>query len=400
MFPNIHEFKAVHTLPQIWRSSKITIDGALYDVEEHSVKVISSFDSSFNFIHIPDIHIGDLGAEKHFIKMIEQVNIEDPDFVIITGDFVRGGLIDFPWSPLKDHSYTGRNDEFKMVRACLLKFKVPVYICPGNHDYFGYDEKYDEMGILPQDPKAIMVQYLLAKKIEEAIEDDKPEDIDSIISDIKDFSGFYEIITIDPIDYILYYVDEFAKKFIEACNEVAENYWYKLDKYQEWLMPEFPESGKGYSEDYSFDYGNTHFIHASSRYATGSPAGIILNGLDEFQLKWVKDNYESAFDNGKEHSYIFTHGPVIRDYTLRDYSHDSPNDYDIIKWLDDESPNIEAFFVGHTHQIDFYFDAKTTSETRDDENLEWTRNKYHAYSVNVYWSYDKTTAFIETGKST
>jgi 3',5'-cyclic AMP phosphodiesterase CpdA len=117
--------------------------------QPRAVSVVERFSSSFSFIHISDLHVGDFrGAIENFKetirwrsirKCIEEVNLLHPDFVLITGDLVFGQLYPFEYQR-----------EYRRCFELLQRFDVPTFICPGNHDGYnrlgedGFDfwEKY------------------------------------------------------------------------------------------------------------------------------------------------------------------------------------------------------------------------------------------------------------------
>lgn len=98
----------------------------------HSVQVLDSFESSFTFIQLTDIHIGEgfltpKGNIGDFLAILNRISkLEQPSFVIITGDLTENGL----------------SEEFKYFKACLLKCGLPVFLSPGNHDYGGISAPY------------------------------------------------------------------------------------------------------------------------------------------------------------------------------------------------------------------------------------------------------------------
>ncbi len=156
-------------------------DGAqVSDEEPNSVKVVNEFKKDFRFIHLTDIHVGsprnlakpEDTAEAGFWtpdeskrwlylqKTIREVNLLKPDFVVLTGDLMFGQM-----NP-KEYIY-----EYKETYRMLKKFNVPVYVVPGNHDYYAQDAtltdgaKYWEQYFGPQyfsfdyGPYAHMIGY-------------------------------------------------------------------------------------------------------------------------------------------------------------------------------------------------------------------------------------------------
>ncbi|MCD7036511.1 metallophosphoesterase [Metabacillus sp. GX 13764] len=118
------------------------------DVQHHSVKVVKEFKKDFSFIHLTDIHVGSprnlvkLSYAKeagiwnpdeskrwlYLNKTIQEINLQKPDFVLLSGDLVFGQL-----NP-GEYSY-----EYKEVFRVLQQLQVPVYIVPGNHDGYAQD---------------------------------------------------------------------------------------------------------------------------------------------------------------------------------------------------------------------------------------------------------------------
>lgn len=126
-------------------------------VQKRSIKVVDDYKEKFYFIQISDVHIGqeDRKSEKTFAKIIEEVNLLNPEFVVITGDIttncedigrtlmVREGK---KVGNIYTEKYAKLNNE-EIARICLEEYKkflnllekirVPTYIIPGNHDMVG-----------------------------------------------------------------------------------------------------------------------------------------------------------------------------------------------------------------------------------------------------------------------
>jgi 3',5'-cyclic AMP phosphodiesterase CpdA len=112
----------------------IETEGASYTLTSpRSVSVKQSISDSFMFIHLTDFHIGDPRGLKEnpqetigwkaARKVIEEVNLLQPDFVLITGDLTFGQFYPFEYSV-----------EYKKCYEILQEFDVPTFLCPGNHD--------------------------------------------------------------------------------------------------------------------------------------------------------------------------------------------------------------------------------------------------------------------------
>lgn len=126
------------------------------DEQPHSVKVVDQFKKDFTFLHLTDTHVGsprnlgdpdnptgvdpaiageagmwDPDEKKRWLylqKAIKEVNLAKPDFVVVTGDLMYGQM-----NP-QEYIY-----EYEETYRVLQKLNVPVYIVPGNHDYYAQD---------------------------------------------------------------------------------------------------------------------------------------------------------------------------------------------------------------------------------------------------------------------
>lgn len=148
------QYDTVNSLWNVLVEVPINIDEELYNL---TVKVITSLGhfevtepravcvreigDNFSFIHLTDFHIGDPRGMKVDIqqtigwkaakKCISEINLLNPDFVVITGDLTFGQLYPFEYS-----------FEYRKCYEILQMFQVPTFICPGNHDgyiQFGQD---------------------------------------------------------------------------------------------------------------------------------------------------------------------------------------------------------------------------------------------------------------------
>jgi len=290
------------------------------DVEPHCLQLIEEYDTDPKFAHISDIHVGEYGAERELMLLINALNSDpDIDFVLLSGDIVHGGQT---WGDIQswklhkwwDTAYatpegTGFTveKEWKVVWFLLRYLKMPVYVTPGNHDYFKY-----------------------------------------------------------PL---------FTALIIEGYHDLS------LDFFHEYLLPEFESktlsgSPEADPNDYSFDYGDYHFISVNSGKPVGDRVSSVEgDGLTKEQTAWIEADYDDAVQAGKNHTFIFTHNPVVSNYTFawKDFTHESPNDYYFVQWVEEDSPNIEVVFCGHTHQLNFYNEAKTIVGGEDDQHLNWNK---------------------------
>lgn len=99
------------------------------DTQPRAVSVISEFKDTFRFIHVADPHVWDPRTwsvnwkeaidNKQMKKVVEEINLLNPDFVIFGGDEVTGNEFNF---------------EYETFYEILQQFDVPTYLLVGNHD--------------------------------------------------------------------------------------------------------------------------------------------------------------------------------------------------------------------------------------------------------------------------
>jgi 3',5'-cyclic AMP phosphodiesterase CpdA len=110
------------------------------DTTRHAVEVIVDFKQDYYFIHITDTHLPthryhyQTGADTDSSEMVDlrkviaDINIINPEFVLITGDLVNEGELE---------DYLNRRYYSKAQRM-LTEFEVPTYLTAGNHDIGGW----------------------------------------------------------------------------------------------------------------------------------------------------------------------------------------------------------------------------------------------------------------------
>jgi hypothetical protein len=118
----------------------VTADGGIEDVSRHAVKVIHEFKDDYYFVHITDTHLPthlyhyEDGAATDTSEMIDlreviaDIDIINPEFVLVTGDFINEGELE---DYLSARYYT-------RAQRMLAEFTVPVFLTAGNHDVGGW----------------------------------------------------------------------------------------------------------------------------------------------------------------------------------------------------------------------------------------------------------------------
>jgi len=118
----------------------VTGSGGVDDVTKSSVKVLSDFKNDYYFIQVTDTHLpdhqfsnsGGTPADSTEINdlraVIADLNIINPEFVLVTGDLVNEGELE---DYLEWRSYT-------RAQRLLLELDVPMFLVSGNHDIGGW----------------------------------------------------------------------------------------------------------------------------------------------------------------------------------------------------------------------------------------------------------------------
>ena len=119
----------------------VSASDSIHDVARHAVSVKKEDPDDFYFIHITDTHLPthayyyEEGAESDSTEMddmravIDDINLINPAFVLLTGDIVNEGELE---EYLNWRSFT-------RAKSIMREFDVPVYITGGNHDLGGWE---------------------------------------------------------------------------------------------------------------------------------------------------------------------------------------------------------------------------------------------------------------------
>jgi len=118
----------------------ISASDEISDRARNAVKVISNYKDDYYFVHITDPHLpthmfwyetGSFADSSEMVdlrEVINDINIINPEFVLLTGDLINEGeLEDFQF-----RRYYSRS------KRLLGEFEVPVFLTSGNHDLGGW----------------------------------------------------------------------------------------------------------------------------------------------------------------------------------------------------------------------------------------------------------------------
>ena len=94
------------------------------------------------FVLVADIHVGGMVVDADKVgELVTLINAQDPDFVIMPGDFIDG-------SERRADRSAAANAEIEAGVASLINLKAPAYASLGNHDtMYGRTTVHDLLGI-------------------------------------------------------------------------------------------------------------------------------------------------------------------------------------------------------------------------------------------------------------
>ncbi|MFC1887928.1 metallophosphoesterase [Candidatus Cloacimonadota bacterium] len=130
--------------PQIFELYDLTVGASNLetDTTANAVRIIPEYRNSYSFIHITDTHLpghlfyedpgsaSDTTEAADLREVIKDINLINPEFVLLTGDLVNEGELE---------DFENRR-VYTRAQNMLSEFNVPVYLVAGNHDIGGWDD--------------------------------------------------------------------------------------------------------------------------------------------------------------------------------------------------------------------------------------------------------------------
>ncbi len=106
------------------------------DFQPRSVMVVPEFKDSIRVVHLTDVHV--YKAESLFDiykELAEEINLVNPDLVVITGDLTDStGYTSERWP---------ESDQYPAMLDLWNSYNAPTFIVPGNHDLSPYKKEED-----------------------------------------------------------------------------------------------------------------------------------------------------------------------------------------------------------------------------------------------------------------
>jgi predicted MPP superfamily phosphohydrolase len=101
-----------------------------------AVRIYDSYPGSWGFIQITDTHVGYTAGDDTSLERLEffvrEANFLNPELVVVTGDLCENMNEGHDWP--------------EQFLGAVAELRVPVYVIPGNHDYYNDGESYDSGG--------------------------------------------------------------------------------------------------------------------------------------------------------------------------------------------------------------------------------------------------------------
>lgn len=120
---------------------ELTADGGIHDITRHAVNLMPTRKSNYYFMHITDLHLPnrvyypnygydtDSTEVVDFRAVIDDINLINPEFVLITGDLINEGEME----DLAGQHWYG------WTQRLLSLIQVPIFVVSGNHDIGGWN---------------------------------------------------------------------------------------------------------------------------------------------------------------------------------------------------------------------------------------------------------------------
>lgn len=97
------------------------------DTQPNAVMIYRAWRDTVRFLHFTDIHIGNSATEsQNYARALQEANLINPDFVIITGDIAEKGQV--AESP----------DWYREFLDITAGLRVPAFVISGNHDWYNW----------------------------------------------------------------------------------------------------------------------------------------------------------------------------------------------------------------------------------------------------------------------
>lgn len=94
--------------------------GRYYQIIPRAVRIIDDFGKRFRFVQLSNMNIGDPTAPDFDHRLVDEINLLNPEFILATGDFIEPAANLAP------------DEQWRRIKNFLSKFHSPVYILCGD----------------------------------------------------------------------------------------------------------------------------------------------------------------------------------------------------------------------------------------------------------------------------
>ncbi|MCB5261535.1 MAG: metallophosphoesterase, partial [Candidatus Cloacimonetes bacterium] len=120
---------------------ELTANGGIHDLTQQAVKLMPTRKTNYYFVHLTDTHLPnrvnypnngydtDSTTVLDFRAVIDDINLINPEFVLLTGDLLNEGELE----DIAGQYWYG------WTQRLLALIEVPVYVVSGNHDIGGWN---------------------------------------------------------------------------------------------------------------------------------------------------------------------------------------------------------------------------------------------------------------------
>jgi calcineurin-like phosphoesterase family protein len=141
--------------PELYELYDLTVGASNLgtDTTVNAVRIIPEYKNEYSFIHITDTHlpthyfypdpesVTDASEMDDLWEVIEDINLINPEFVLITGDLINEGEME---------DFENRR-VYTKAQQLLSELEVPFYLTSGNHDIGGWYDSPPSQGTARRD---------------------------------------------------------------------------------------------------------------------------------------------------------------------------------------------------------------------------------------------------------
>lgn len=134
---NNYIYKLDGEIPEGLYDLVISDETGIIDIQTHSVKIMDDIPRGFKFVQVTDTHLPSYSADKPtlevMIEVFENITKINPDFVLLTGDFIENVLTYIVNETTKE-TLNPYESIIELGLEFLDRWDLPIFVIPGNHD--------------------------------------------------------------------------------------------------------------------------------------------------------------------------------------------------------------------------------------------------------------------------